>query len=184
MINSIRLMVFMILLYFFFVISGIFEEKIFKESINHLGRKYTFKYPFVTIFFNSLFSFIISSSFLFILSPKNLKNISPISNKDKAILGVYSLICKLTNEGSLSYLDFITRIIGKSCKSASSIYYLKIVIGIYFLYKIPFLGSLLKKMINIKQETEVHHSGNGDIIKVIITTVSIILFSIDEVYFY
>ena len=121
MIKSIQLLTFIISLYFFFVISGIFEEKIFKEPIQHNGKSYIFKYPFLTIFFNNLFSLIISQTFLFILSSKDQKFSSPITKEDKAILGIYSLICKLTNETSLKYLDFITRIIGKSCKSASSI---------------------------------------------------------------
>ena len=121
MINSIQLLVFIILLYFFFILSGIFEEKIFKEAIIHNGKSYLFKFPFVTIFLNSLFSLIISSSFLSILTPKNAKNKSPMSTMDKAILGGYSLVCRLSNDMSLRYLDYITRIIGKSCKSASSI---------------------------------------------------------------
>jgi hypothetical protein len=116
-------MMFIVSLYFFFVVSGIIEEKIFKEPVQQNGKFYVFKYPFVTIFLNSLFSLIISQTFLSALKSKeNVK--SPLSNADRAILGTYSLICKLTNESSLRYLDFITRIIGKSCKSMSSKFFI------------------------------------------------------------
>ena len=119
MIISIQLTIFILGLYFFFIISGIYEEKIFKQPFSFDGKSYFFKYPFITIFFNSLFCFFISEVFLYILSGKSKIN-SPLKFKDKAILGTYSLVCKFTNETSLRYLDFITRIIGKSCKSASS----------------------------------------------------------------
>ena len=120
MIKSLQLLLFIVGLYLFFIISGVYEEKIFKEPVVHEGKSYTFKYPFITIFFNSLFSLIISQAFLFYFSGKGGNIESPLTFWDKAILGSYSLICKLTNETSLRYLDFITRIIGKSCKSASS----------------------------------------------------------------
>lgn len=138
-------MIFIISLYFFFLISGVFEEKIFKEPIEHNGKSYIFKYPFLTIFFNNLFSLLISQTFLFILNRKNDKIKSPLGFEDKAILGIYSLVCKLSNESSLRYLDYITRIIGKSCKSASSIKNQLYSYWYLFLLQNPYFGNITKK---------------------------------------
>jgi drug/metabolite transporter (DMT)-like permease len=58
--------------------------------------------------------------------------------------------------------------------------YLFIVIAIYFLYNVPIIGNLFKALVNQKGESNVHTHGSGDLVKVIITTLSIILFNIEE----
>lgn len=46
---------------------------------------------------------------------------SPFHGNDKLLLGSYYMGSRFSAECSLRYLDFISKIIGKSCKSASSI---------------------------------------------------------------
>jgi len=44
-----------------------------------------------------------------------------LGSKDRFILGFYNLISRICAEKSLKYVDFIMKIIGKSCKSGASI---------------------------------------------------------------
>jgi hypothetical protein len=45
-----------------------------------------------------------------------------LERKDKIILGAYNLVSRVFAEKSLKYVDFIMKIIGKSCKSGASIF--------------------------------------------------------------
>lgn len=51
---------------------------------------------------------------------------------------------------------------------------------VYFMYNMPVIGSLFKKLVHQKSEKAVHGNGYSDLIKVIITTLSIILFNFEE----
>jgi len=45
---------------------------------------------------------------------------TPFKISDKILLGSYYMLIRLAGDYSLQYLDYITKIIGKSCKSVSS----------------------------------------------------------------
>ncbi len=50
----------------------------------------------------------------------------------------------------------------------------------YYLYNVPYLGTLLKRLVNQKDGKGMHTHGYNDLIKVVITTLSIILFNIED----
>ncbi len=98
--------------------------------------------------------------------------ISPISFHDKSIIGVLYTISTFTSQIALIYLDFIVKTIGKNCKSASIMF-------IYFLNTIPFCNKLLKKCLNNNQKDSKKDEKilTKDVIKVIMTTASVMLFN-------
>jgi hypothetical protein len=100
------------------------------------------------------------------------------------MLGTFSMCSRVSSENALNYLDFISKIIGKSCKSISSKFFSNlnfIVIAIYFLYNIPFIREkIIKKLINQKDELKLHTHGMNDLLKVVVTTLSILLFNLEE----
>lgn len=112
--------IFIIALYVSFLFSGIFEEKLYKGvyvSDQDEKKKIKFSHPSIAILLNSLISFTISKIALSLMEkPKK----TPFEKNDKLMLGTYYMISRGTSENSLNYLDFISKIIGKSCKSVSS----------------------------------------------------------------
>ena len=180
--SSIVKMIYIILLYTFYLLGGLFNEKLTKTSYEYKDNENNskilrFKYPAISLCFLSIFSFIISSYMLGKMRKVvfNDKIIRPISLHDKSIIGVLYSISIFTSQFALIYLDFIVKTIGKSCKSASIMF-------IYFLNTIPFCNKLLKKLLN---NNEKNSKGDDkilkkDIIKVIMTTASVIIFNLSS----
>lgn len=114
---------FIIGLYVSFLFSGIFEEKLYKGkyvSDKDPSISIKFNHPLIAIFANSIIALIISQ---FALSSMKKPENTPFEKNDKILLGTYYMISRTTAENSLNYLDFISKIIGKSCKSVSSKYF-------------------------------------------------------------
>ena len=114
------------LLYTFFILSGLFEEKYTKTDYiltDEEGNEQIikFKFPSISIVSIAIMSSLISS-FMIYRGKKCFKNtnanLSPISLKDKLVLGVIYIISKYSGQTSLLFLDYIVKTIGKSCKSA------------------------------------------------------------------
>ena len=180
--SSLTKMIYIILLYVFYLFGGLFNERLTKteyEYIDEKGNKniLKFKYPSISLFLPSILSFCISSFMLKNMKNKyfNSKMESPISFRDKSIIGILYIISSFTAQTALIYLDFIVKTIGKSCKSASIMF-------IYFLNTIPFCNRLLKKLLNnnTKNEDKKDKILMKDVIKVLMTTTSVILFNLSS----
>ena len=180
--SSFTKMIYIILLYVFYLFGGLFNERLTKteyEYIDEKGNKniLKFKYPSISLFLPSILSFCISSFMLKNMKNKyfNSKMESPISFRDKSIIGILYIISSFTAQTALIYLDFIVKTIGKSCKSASIMF-------IYFLNTIPFCNRLLKKLLNnnTKNEDKKDKILMKDVIKVLMTTTSVILFNLSS----
>ena len=177
--SSLTKLRYIILLYVFYLFSGLFNEKLtktlyeYKDNENNI-KKLRFKYPSISLCILSFFSFIISSYMSKNMKKKIFKEeiISPISFHDKSIIGVLYTISTFTSQIALIYLDFIVKTIGKNCKSASIMF-------IYFLNTIPFCNKLLKKCLNNNQKDSKKDEKilTKDVIKVIMTTASVMLFN-------
>ena len=174
--TSITKMIYIILLYVFYLFGGLFNEKLTKTEYEYLDENNNiqilkFKYPSISLCFPSILSFTIS---YFMLNKKK-KTESPISFHDKSIIGILYIISSFSSQTALIYLDFIVKTIGKSCKSASIMF-------IYFLNTIPFCNKLLKRLLN---NNKLSGDKNApillkDIIKVLMTTTSVILFNLSS----
>lgn len=106
-------------LYLAFLVSGIFEEKLYKTTyLDQNNNKIKFNSPTLAIFLISIVSLIIARIMLW--TKKASKD--PFTETDKLMLGAYYMGSRFSSEYSLNYLDFISKIIGKSCKSVSSKY--------------------------------------------------------------
>ena len=177
--SSLTKLRYIILLYVFYLFSGLFNEKLtktlyeYKDNENNI-KKLRFKSPSISLCILSFFSFIISSYMSKNMKKKIFKEeiISPISFHDKSIIGVLYTISTFTSQIALIYLDFIVKTIGKNCKSASIMF-------IYFLNTIPFCNKLLKKCLNNNQKDSKKDEKilTKDVIKVIMTTASVMLFN-------
>ena len=180
--SSLTKLTYIILIYVFYIFGGLFNEKLTKNEYeftdtNNEIKKFKFKDPLIILCTLSSFELIVS----FYMSKKMKyklfqdSKISPITFYDEAILGVLHTGSTFTSQLSLLYIDFIVKTIGKSCKSASIIF-------LYFLNSIPFIHNFLQKLLN-------NNTGNNkntkdkiyikDIIKVIITTISVLLFNLN-----
>ena len=180
--SSLTKLTYIILIYVFYIFGGLFNEKLTKNEYeftdtNNETKKLKFKDPLIILCTLSSFELIVS----FYMSKKMKyklfqdSKISPITFYDEAILGVLHTGSTFTSQLSLLYIDFIVKTIGKSCKSASIIF-------LYFLNSIPFIHNFLQKLLN-------NNTGNNkntkdkiyikDIIKVIITTISVFLFNLN-----
>ena len=180
--SSLTKLTYIILIYVFYIFGGLFNEKLTKNEYeftdtNNETKKFKFKDPLIILCTLSSFELIVS----FYMSKKMKyklfqdSKISPITFYDEAILGVLHTGSTFTSQLSLLYIDFIVKTIGKSCKSASIIF-------LYFLNSIPFIHNFLQKLLN-------NNTGNNkntkdkiyikDIIKVIITTISVFLFNLN-----
>ena len=174
--TSITKMIYIILLYVFYLFGGLFNEKLTKTEYEYLDENNNinilkFKYPSISLCFPSILSFAIS---YFMLNKKKNTE-SPISFHDKSIIGILYIISSFSSQTALIYLDFIVKTIGKSCKSASIMF-------IYFLNTIPFCNKLLKRLLN---NNKLSGDKNApillkDIIKVLMTTTSVILFNLSS----
>lgn len=110
--------IFLILgLYVCFIFSGIYEEKLYKTNYSVDSLSIKFNNPSIAILANSLIAYLIAQ-FALLMYQKEENN--PLKTSDKAILGTYFILCRFSSEHSLNYLDFVSKIIGKSCKSVSS----------------------------------------------------------------
>ena len=180
--SSLTKMIYIILLYVFFIFGNLFNEKLtktlyeYKDKNNNI-KTLRFKYPSISLCCLSLLSFLISSYMSITMKKKIFKKgiISPISFHDKSIIGILYTISIFTAQFALIYLDFIVKTIGKSCKSASIMF-------IYFLNTIPFCNKLLKKCLNDKEKVSKKKEEilKKDVIKVIMTTASVILFNLSS----
>ena len=108
---------------------------------------------------------------------KDLK-IAPVSFYDKSIIGILHTISTFTSQFSLLYIDFIVKTIGKSCKSASFLF-------LYFLNSIPLFNKFFKKILNNNIIEKDNKSSSEkislkDLIKVLLTTISVILFNLSS----
>ena len=180
--SSLTKLTYIILIYVFYIFGGLFNEKLTKNEYeftdtNNETKKFKFKDPLIILCTLSSFELIVS----FYMSKKMKyklfqdSKISPITFYDEAILGVLHTGSTFTSQLSLLYIDFIVKTIGKSCKSASIIF-------LYFLNSIPFIHNFLQKLLN-------NNTGNNkntkdkiyikDIVKVIITTISVFLFNLN-----
>jgi hypothetical protein len=112
-------MFYIISLYICFVFSGIFEEKLYKTNYTLGSEKVKFHHPSIAIMANSIIATFIAQ--IVLMTMKKQKE-SPFKKGDKFMLGSYFVLSKLTAENSINYLDFISKIIGKSCKSVASIF--------------------------------------------------------------
>jgi hypothetical protein len=110
---------YIISLYVCFVFSGIFEEKLYKTNYIIGTEKVKFHHPSLAIMANSIIASFIAN--IVLMTMKTQKD-SPFKKGDKLMLGSYFVLSKLTAENSINYLDFISKIIGKSCKSVASIF--------------------------------------------------------------
>ena len=174
--TSITKMIYIILLYVFYLFGGLFNEKLTKTEYEYLDENNNinilkFKYPSISLCFPSILSFGIS----YFMLNKMKKVESPISFHDKSIIGILYIISSFSSQTALIYLDFIVKTIGKSCKSASIMF-------IYFLNTIPFCNKLLKRLLN---NNKLSGDKNApillkDIIKVLMTTTSVILFNLSS----
>ena len=174
--TSITKMIYIILLYVFYLFGGLFNEKLTKTEYEYLDENNNiqilkFKYPAISLCFPSILSFAIS----YFMLNKMKKTESPISFHDKSIIGILYIISSFSSQTALIYLDFIVKTIGKSCKSASIIF-------IYFLNTIPFCNKLLKRLLNNNKLSGDKNSPIllKDIIKVLMTTTSVILFNLSS----
>ena len=174
--TSITKMIYIILLYVFYLFGGLFNEKLTKTEYEYLDENNNiqilkFKYPAISLCFPSILSFAIS---YFMLNKKK-KTESPISFHDKSIIGILYIISSFSSQTALIYLDFIVKTIGKSCKSASIMF-------IYFLNTIPFCNKLLKRLLNNNKLSGDKNTPIllKDIIKVLMTTTSVILFNLSS----
>ena len=174
--TSITKMIYIILLYVFYLFGGLFNEKLTKTEYEYLDENNNiqilkFKYPAISLCFPSILSFAIS----YFMLNKMKKTESPISFHDKSIIGILYIISSFSSQTALIYLDFIVKTIGKSCKSASIMF-------IYFLNTIPFCNKLLKRLLNNNKLSGDKNTPIllKDIIKVLMTTTSVILFNLSS----
>ena len=180
--SSLTKLTYIILIYVFYIFGGLFNEKLTKNEYeftdtNNEIKKFKFKDPLIILCTLSSFELIVS----FYMSKKMKyklfqdSKISPITFYDEAILGVLHTGSTFTSQLSLLYIDFIVKTIGKSCKSASIIF-------LYFLNSIPFIHNFLQKLLNNNTANNKNTKDKiyiKDIIKVIITTISVFLFNLN-----
>lgn len=117
-----------ILLYLFFILSGIQEEKQYKTkypSPNSSSSFVQLKHPTISIFMVSIVTSIISVIGYYV-NKKQVKHPeeAPFHSMDRPLLGLYYILSKYSSEYSIQYVDYIIKVIGKSCKSASSKYHI------------------------------------------------------------
>ena len=179
--SSFTKMIYIILLYVFYLFGGLYNERLTKTEYvyideNNKKNVLRFKYPTISLCFPSILSFCISSFMLRKMKNKYFTSEieSPISLRDKSIIGILHIISSFTAQTALIYLDFIVKTIGKSCKSASIMF-------IYFLNTIPFCNKLLKQLLNNNAKEEKKEKIlMKDVIKVLMTTTSVILFNLSS----
>ena len=124
--ENISKLIYILLLYTFFLLAGIYEEKIFKNTYSNINNetgetvKSKFHSPTIALFITSISSLIFSSiGYTFQLNKLKDKTVNPFTIIDRIILGSLYILSQYTSQWSLQFLDFIIKVVGKSCKSAS-----------------------------------------------------------------
>ena len=178
-------LIYIILIYIFYIFGGLLNEKLTKSTYeykdnNNNNQKFKFKYPIIILCTLSSFSLIISTYMSRKMKSKLFKDlkIAPVSFYDKTIIGILHTISTFTSQFSLLYIDFIVKTIGKSCKSASFLF-------LYFLNSIPLFNKIFKKILNNNINEKDNNSSSEkislkDLIKVLLTTISVILFNLSS----
>ena len=178
-------LIYIILIYIFYIFGGLLNEKLTKSTYeykdnNNNNQKFKFKYPIIILCTLSSFSLIISTYMSRKMKSKLFKDlkIAPVSFYDKSIIGILHTISTFTSQFSLLYIDFIVKTIGKSCKSASFLF-------LYFLNSIPLFNRFFTKILNnnINEKDNISSSDKillKDLIKVLLTTISVILFNLSS----
>ena len=180
--SSLTKLTYILLIYIFYIFGGLFNEKLTKNEYEYIDsnnstQKFKFKDPLIILCTLSSFGLMVS----YYMSKKKKhkyyreNKLSPISLYDESILGVLHTVSQFTSQLSLLYIDFIVKTIGKSCKSASIIF-------IYFLNQIPLINHFLQKILNNDGNNKNNKDKINikDIIKVIITTLSVFLFNMNS----
>lgn len=90
--------------------------------------------------------------------------------KDKILMSLYHFLYKYLPEYSISITDFMSKLIGKSCKKLC-------LIVIILLNKLPLFNKFFSFMINEEDNFHSTELNWEDIVKALLNTVSIILFS-------
>ena len=181
--SSLTKLIYIILIYIFYIFGGILNEKLTKSiyeyrDSNNKIQNFRFKYPLIILCTLSSFSLLVSSYMSQKMKSKLFKDskISPISFYDKSIIGILHTASTFTSQLSLVYIDFIVKTIGKSCKSASFLF-------LYFLNSMSFCNKLFRKILNNNKEKNKSSPEKvqlKDLIKVILTTISVALFSLNS----
>lgn len=97
-------------------------------------------------------------------------NIEVFSLKDKVIICMYHCLYKYLPEYSIQITDYISKIIGKSCKSLS-------LVIIMFLHRTPVIGHYLDELINESGSTKIGKLKFSDFVKATLNCISILLFA-------
>ena len=92
------------------------------------------------------------------------------SFQDKIIMCNYHFLYKFLPEFSVQITDFISKLIGKSCKSLA-------IVILILIHKIPFFGRIIDDLINNSKGSKVTSISIKDIVFAILNCVTIILFS-------
>jgi len=181
--SSYTKLTYIVMIYVFYIFGGLFNEKLTKSTYEYIDKDnnvktFKFKYPLIILCSLSSFSLVISSYMSQKMKYKLFKDssISPVSFYDKSIIGILHTISTFTSQLSLLYIDFIVKTIGKSCKSASIMF-------LYFLNSIPLCHKILKKLLNNnidENKSSLEKIKIKDITKVIITTISVLLFNLSS----
>ena len=177
--ENITKFIYILFLYTFFILAGIYEEKIYKNTYSYINNetgetvKSKFHSPTIALFITSISSLIFSSiGYTIQINKLKDKTVNPFTFIDRIILGTLYILSQLTAQSSLQFLDFIIKVIGKSCKSASMMI-------VNILYNIPIIGTLFNKLLNVKENKNSHNEITlKDIIKVSLTTGSVLLFNL------
>ena len=110
------------------MLTEIQEEKQYKTkdpSPNSPSSFVQLKHPTISIFMVSIVTSIISVIGYY-LNKKQVKHPeeAPFHSMDRPLLGLYYILSKYSSEYSIQYVDYIIKVIGTSCKSASSNYHI------------------------------------------------------------
>ena len=176
-------LIYIILIYIFYIFGGILNEKLTKTPYEYQDNEnktqnFRFKDPLIILCTLSSFSLIFSSYMSHKMKLKFFKDskISPISLYDQSIIGILHTASTFTSQFSLLYVDFIVKTIGKSCKSVSFLF-------LYFLNSLPLCNKLFKRILNNNNEKGNKTSEKihlKDLLKVVLTTISVILFNLNS----
>ena len=176
--ENITKFIYILFLYTFFILAGIYEEKIYKNTYSYINNetgetvKSKFHSPTIALFITSISSLIFSSiGYTIQINKLKDKTVNPFTFIDRIILGTLYILSQLTAQSSLQFLDFIIKVIGKSCKSASMMI-------VNILYSLPGIGFLFNKLLNVKNNKSKSEITLNDIFKVSLTTGSVLLFNL------
>lgn len=110
-------------LYISFSLDGLYEEKLYKTKYteNTSGHRHvSFSDPILKFTSTAFIAAIISGLIILFHRLRTKTNVALLKPKDRVIIGALYMGAKYANESSIPYLDFITKTIGKSCKSFAS----------------------------------------------------------------